>query len=67
VVENLIWASDGSEVRYVVAGGKLVKNDYRLTTIDAADISEKMLWLSEQLDRYKAEIGSFSGTGAPRS
>ena len=66
VVENLIWASDGSEVRYVVAGGKVVKNDYRLTTVDAADLGEKILWLAEQLDRYRAEVGPVQGTGAPR-
>ncbi len=66
VVENLIWASDGSEVRFVVADGKLVKDDYRLTSLDAAAIGEKISWLSEQLDHFKAEIGDISGTGAPQ-
>ena len=64
VVENLIWASDGSEVRWVVAAGKVVKDDYRLTTVDVADINRKMLRLGERLDRYKAETGELRGTGA---
>jgi 5-methylthioadenosine/S-adenosylhomocysteine deaminase len=66
VVENLIWASDGSEVRFVVAAGKVVKDDYRLTTIDVSDVGEMMLYLSSGLDRYKAEIGEIKGTGANR-
>ncbi len=66
VVENLIWASDGSEVRYVVAGGKLVKDDYRLTTLDESVIAEQILWLSRELDSYKEKIGEFKGTGANR-
>jgi 5-methylthioadenosine/S-adenosylhomocysteine deaminase len=64
VVENLIWASDGSEVRYVVAAGRLVKDDYRLTTIDVADVCRKITWLSVELDRFKSEIGELRGTGA---
>jgi 5-methylthioadenosine/S-adenosylhomocysteine deaminase len=64
VVENLIWASDGSEVRFVVAGGRVVKDDYRLTTVDVGDVGSKILHLSERLDRYKAETGELRGTGA---
>lgn len=66
VVENLIWASDGSEVRYVVAGGKVVKDDYRLTTVDEADIADKMLRLARELDEYIATVGVLRGTGAHR-
>ena len=66
VVENLIWASDGSEVRFVVAAGRVVKDDYRLTTIDIGDVGDKMLYLSSGLDRYKDEIGEIKGTGANR-
>ncbi len=64
VVENLVWASDGSEARFVVAGGRVGKDDYRLKTLDAEEISDKILRLSEHLEAYKAEIGSLSGTGA---
>ncbi len=66
VVENLIWASDGSEVRFVVAGGRTVKDDYRMTTIDATDVSAKILRLSEELDEYKAGMDEIRGTGAHR-
>ncbi|MCA8922373.1 MAG: amidohydrolase family protein [Planctomycetes bacterium] len=63
VVENLIWAADGSEVRWVVAAGKLLKDDYRLTTLDAERIGDQILRLSSELDRYKQQVGSLSGTG----
>ncbi len=66
VVENLIWASDGSEARFVVADGKVVKDDYRLTTIDVDDVGAKILRLAERLDRYKAESEELRGTGAHR-
>lgn len=64
VVENLIWASDGSEARYVVAGGKTVKDDYRITTLDVETICEQVQWLSEELEGYKEQIGTLHGTGA---
>jgi len=64
VVENLIWASDGSEVRFVVAAGRVVKDDYRLTTIDLEDVCRKITWLSVELDRFKSETGELRGTGA---
>ena len=64
VVENLIWASDGSEARFVVAGGQVVKDDYRLTTLDVERIGSQIQRLSERLDAYKAEIGTLRGTGA---
>lgn len=64
VVENLIWASDGSEVRYVIAGGKMLKDDYRFVTLDEKTILEDVQKLSEMLDDYKKEVGSLKGTGA---
>ena len=66
VVENLIWASDGSEVRFVVADGQVVKDDYRLTTVDVDDVGGKIQRLAERLDRYKAENAELRGTGAHR-
>lgn len=64
VVENLIWASDGSEARFVVAGGKTVKDDHRLVGLDADRICRQVQWLSERLDEYKAQVGTLRGTGA---
>ncbi len=66
VVENLIWASDGSEARFVVAGGKVVKDDYQLTTIDVGDVSQKLQWLSTELDAYSTQTEALKGTGAHR-
>ncbi|MCW8140717.1 MAG: amidohydrolase family protein [Planctomycetota bacterium] len=66
VVENLIWASDGSEARWVVAGGRVVKDDHRLTSLDAERIGRQVQWLSERLDDYKARTGALKGTGANR-
>lgn len=66
VVENLIWASDGSEVRWVVAGGRVVKDDYRLVSLDQDEICRQVQWLSERLDEYKARTGALKGTGANR-
>lgn len=53
VVENLIWATDGSEVQYVIAAGKLLKNDYGFTTLKRKNLQEKMQILGEQLEIYK--------------
>ncbi len=66
VVENLVWATDGSEVRFVVAGGRVVKDDHRFTTLDAGEIAGKMNWLATELDRYKEAAGEVRGTGAHR-
>ncbi|MCC6528394.1 MAG: amidohydrolase family protein [Polyangiaceae bacterium] len=66
VVENLIWASDGSEVRFVVANGRVLKDDYRITTLDVADVGGKVARLAEGLERYKADVGELKGTGANR-
>lgn len=66
VVENLVWASDGSEVRFVVANGAVVKDDYRLTTIDVPALSAKIQRLAEELDAYKGTVGELKGTGANR-
>jgi 5-methylthioadenosine/S-adenosylhomocysteine deaminase len=64
VVENLIWASDGSEARFVVAGGRTVKDDHRLVSLDADQVCRQVQWLSERLDEYKSEVGTLRGTGA---
>jgi len=64
VVENLIWASDGSEARYVIAKGRILKDDYSFTTLNAAKVLQNVQYLSELLDDYKKTIGNLKGTGA---
>ncbi|WP_372369590.1 amidohydrolase family protein [Candidatus Uabimicrobium sp. HlEnr_7] len=64
VLENLIWASDGSEARYVIAGGKVVKDNYQFTTLDMSKVNEQVQQLSEMFEDYREEQLKLKGTGA---
>jgi len=64
VVENLIWASDGSEVKTVVANGKVLKLDYRFTLLDFETIIKEVQLLSEMLIDYVTTARKITGTGA---
>lgn len=67
VVENLIWASDGSEVEYVVAGGRLVRAGQRYLTLDSDAILANVTKLSCAFDEYNATVApELKGTGANR-
>ena len=64
VIENLIWASDGSEIRWVIAGGKILKDDYRLTGFAEKEIKSGVQLLSERLMEWKKEQTEMKVTGA---
>ena len=64
VVENLIWASDGSEAQFVIANGKLVKDNYEFTTLDRDKIMADVQHLSELLIDYRKTAKEIKGTGA---
>jgi 5-methylthioadenosine/S-adenosylhomocysteine deaminase len=64
VIENLIWASDGSEVRTVIANGKVLKLDYRFTLLDYETIVKEVQLLSEMLAEYMITAKKITGTGA---
>jgi cytosine/adenosine deaminase-related metal-dependent hydrolase len=64
IVENLIWASDGSEVKTVVANGKVLKLDYRFTLLDFDTITSDVQLLSEMLTDYMKTAEKITGTGA---
>jgi 5-methylthioadenosine/S-adenosylhomocysteine deaminase len=64
IVENLIWASDGSEVKTVVANGKILKLDYRFTLLDYETIISDVQLLSEMLRDYMMTAKKIIGTGA---
>lgn len=64
VVENLIWASDGSEVRWVIANGKVLKGDYRFLTLDEEKIKKDVQQLSELLIEYRKTQKEIKATGA---
>ncbi len=64
VIENLIWASDGSEVKTVIANGRIVKLDYQFTVLDFETIVEEVQLLSEMLADYITTAEKITGTGA---
>ena len=64
VVENLVWASDGSELKYVIANGKLLLDNKTYKTIDSNKILREVKELSEMLMEYKAVTREIVGTGA---
>ena len=64
VVENLIWASDGSEVKTVIANGKVLKLDYRFILLDFETIIKEVQVLSEMLVDYMKTARKITGTGA---
>ncbi|MFZ1613061.1 MAG: amidohydrolase family protein, partial [Holophaga sp.] len=70
VIENLIWATDGSEVDSVVASGRLLKHNGRiLPFIDGTDpqvVMTQVQRLSEWYQDYRAAAPEVRGTGAHR-
>lgn len=63
VLENLVWASDGSEAQYVISNGKVVKDNYKFTTLDMAKINNEVQELSEQFEVYREKTLELKGTG----
>lgn len=64
VIENLIWASDGSEVRWVVGGGKILKDDYILTGFNEEEIKFGIQLLSKLFVEWKQDQEEMKVTGA---
>ncbi|MCX6338967.1 MAG: amidohydrolase family protein [Candidatus Aureabacteria bacterium] len=64
VVENIIWSANGCEMRYVIAGGELLVDDYRFTRVDDARIKSDVQRLSELLAEYARTAPEIKGTGA---
>ncbi len=63
-VENLIWAANGNEVRYVVGAGRVLVDDYRFTTLDAEEIKNQVQDLSERFAKYRRTAREIQKTGA---
>ncbi len=63
-VENLIWAANGNEIRYVVSSGRVLVDDYRFTTLDADRIKREVQELSERFAAYRATAREIQKTGA---
>ena len=66
VVENLIWAANGSEARYVMAAGELLLDDYRFTRVDERKVKDDVQRLSELFAEYAQRAEEIRGTGAHR-
>ena len=64
VVENLVWASDGSEVRLVVGGGEVLRQGATYHTLDVQRILRDVSTLSEEFDRWRLTAPALRGTGA---
>lgn len=64
LIENLIWATDGSEVRYVVSMGEVLKDDYRMVGLDSNSIMSEVQELSEMFIEYSKNYKVNFETGA---
>lgn len=63
VVENLVWAADGSEIRWVIGGGRILMDDYHFNTLDEDLIKDQVLQLSELLIEHRATLPEVRATG----
>lgn len=68
VMENIIWAADGSEIRTVVANGRVLKDEFIIRDfIDGTkpeEIMSKVQKMSELYAEYRKTAKPISGTGA---
>jgi 5-methylthioadenosine/S-adenosylhomocysteine deaminase len=64
LVENLIWASNGNEVKYVIANGKVLMYDGKFITLNEEEIKKEVLELSEMFIEYRKTAKEIKGTGA---
>lgn len=64
IVENIIWAADGSEAQYVIASGKIVKDNHRVTGLDTDRILSDVQELSEMFAEYAEKTQVVLETGA---
>lgn len=64
VAENVVWAADGSEARHVVAGGRVLMEHGRFTTLDERRILRDVQRLSELFVAWvEREHPKVRGTG----
>ncbi|MCF7790466.1 MAG: amidohydrolase family protein [Victivallales bacterium] len=64
VMETLVWCTDGSEVRWVIGNGKILKDDYEIKHLDVKKIKADIFKLSEMMMEYKEGYKEVSETGA---
>jgi 5-methylthioadenosine/S-adenosylhomocysteine deaminase len=70
LVENLIWAADGSEVDIVVARGRVLKQAGKVLPFSDGSEPEQIMaavqTLSEEFARHLSDAPELTGTGAHR-
>lgn len=64
VVENLIWAADGSEVQYVISNGKILKDNHKIVGLNADKIVQEVQELSEMFYEHAKDARVVLETGA---
>ncbi len=64
LVENLIWAANGNEVKYVIANGDILMYNGKFMTLDENEIKNEIQELSEMFDEYSKTAEEIVGTGA---
>jgi 5-methylthioadenosine/S-adenosylhomocysteine deaminase len=63
VVENLIWASAGNEISYVIANGHVLIDEYQFKSINKDEILKNIQKLADLFEEYKVSAEKISGTG----
>lgn len=63
VIENIIWAADGNEIRWMVANGLLLSDDYRAVRLDEEKIKHETLELSRMMIEFRDIAQEIVATG----
>jgi 5-methylthioadenosine/S-adenosylhomocysteine deaminase len=64
LIENLIWASNGNEVKYVIANGRILMDNGKFTTVNEEEVKDEVYELSDMFASYKKTAKEIKGTGA---
>jgi 5-methylthioadenosine/S-adenosylhomocysteine deaminase len=66
VLENLVWAANGSEIRYVIANGRILVEDYKIRVPSSPVILASLQQLSEIFVSHKSQTKVVRETGVAR-
>ncbi len=63
VVENIIWAANGNEIKYVISNGEILVDNYQFTKVNLHDILRQIQELSEMFYEFKSRKDPKKATG----
>jgi len=63
VIENLIWAADGSEVNLVIAGGRLIMRNKKVVDKDTNNLMNNIDKIAVGFNQYRKTAPKITGTG----